>query len=249
MLELSKVIVFLFVLTLFIYMLWMSFNIFKLNKFLIFLMSIGLGLITLGTFLDVISNLTYINFYICIKVSFTLGAIIFTIFILLGVNYIKKEIDVLNKFIGIDIMTGVYNRKGIEECFKKFIEEKKMFYIMFFDLDKTKIINDNFGHLIGDEYIRNSAKIIYSEIGMHGAVGRIGGDEFVAILQYTNEEKLEHIKASIKKEVSNIFKDENTSISIGHSVYGKDDVDFRKLLNIADERMYEDKKSVTGFIN
>ncbi len=247
MIELRKLVVFLFVLALFIYLVWINvkvLNKFEHKRFLSVLMIGGLGLILAGTFFDVISSLIHMKSNIVISVCFTVGAVIFVIAIILWSNYMAKIMIALNESAHNDPMTGVYNRMGFEKVFKKKIEMQKSFYVMVFDLDKTKIINDNFGHLKGDQYIIRTARIIKDEIGKNGFIGRTGGDEFVAFLENINEEEIEDIKYFIKNHVSNIFYKQNTQVSIGYSRYKKDGETFEELLNFADKKMYEDKNSI-----
>ena len=245
MIELGKVIVFVFVALLFIYMIRINFlvsNKFGHKKLLSASMIVGLGLISAGTFLDIISNLMNREFTTLISICFTAGSIIFVLYLILWSNRMIKIMNDLNEGANNDSMTGLYNRMGFEKVFKRKIERKKPFYIMVFDLDKTKLINDNFGHLKGDQYIIKTAKIIKDQIGKNGFVGRTGGDEFIALIENINEEEIENIKFFIKNHVSHIFCKQNTQVSIGYSKYKKDGVTFKDLLSCADKRMYEDKR-------
>lgn len=245
MIEFSKLIVFLFVSLLFIYMVWINFRV--LSKFIhkktlsVFIIS-GLGIILVGIFLDMISNLIHMEFSNLISICFTAGISIFVTSIILWINYAVKVISNLNKYANMDSMTGLYNRKGFEKGFERRTTMKVPFYIMVFDLDKTKIINDNFGHQKGDKYIISAAKIIKDQIGGNGFVGRTGGDEFIALIENKNEEEIEKIKFLIKNSVLNIFHKQNTQVSIGYSKYKKDGVTFKELHSFADKRMYEDKR-------
>ena len=244
--EFRKIIVFVFVSILFIYMVWINFGVLKKfshRKYLPFLMLTGLGLINLGTFFDMISDLINMKFETLIPTCFTAGAIIFVVYIILWSKYMVEIMTALNECAHNDSMTGLYNRMGFEKVFERKIAIQESFYIMVFDLDETKIINDNFGHLKGDQYIISAARIIKDEIGKNGFIGRTGGDEFVAFLENINEEQVEDIKFFIKNHVSHIFHKKNTQVSIGYSKYKNDGETFEELLNSADERMYEDKKS------
>lgn len=251
MVELRKVIVFLVVMSIFLYMIWLNFKIlnkYSNKKFLTALMISGLGLISAATFLDVISELTNIKFNNMISICFTAGAILFGAYIVLWSRYVVKIIASLHKKANNDIMTGVYNRSGFRKNLKQVEVKKTTFYIMVFDLDKTKVINDNFGHLKGDQYIIEAAKIIQEEIGKVGFVGRTGGDEFIACVEKVSEEEVRKIISSIKKKVTNIFKYHDTKISIGYSRAWKDAWSSDDLIKMADKRMYEDKKSKRGYL-
>lgn len=245
MIELRKVVMFIVVTFLFIYMLLINLKIsrnFRCKKVLSALMISGFGLISIASFCDIISDLVEINLHNVISTCFTAGAIVFGAYMILWSNYVVKIIFKLNKSANKDPMTGLYNRKGFEELFKRKSKTQKYFYIIVFDLDKTKVINDNFGHQKGDKYITDSAIIIKEEIGKNGFIGRTGGDEFVAFAGNINEEEVEKIIFYIKDRVTKIFRKEKTQISIGYSVYGRDGKDLWQLMRIADKRMYNDKK-------
>lgn len=245
MIEIRKLIVFLFVAVLFCYIVSRTFYDLKRYKFkesFSYAVILGLGLIAVGSYLDLVSNLSNSRLYIGKQVCFTVGVIIFITGIVLWDNYFRRTVTILNKIAHTDSMTGAYNRAGLEQAFESIVKASEIFYVMEFDLDRTKVINDNFGHISGDKYIINAAKIITEEIGINGLLARIGGDEFVALLDNTDEEEIEKIIVSIKKRVSNIFGDKKTSISIGCSMYGSEGDTLEKLLKSADKRMYEDKK-------
>ena len=250
MIEMRKLAVFLFVALLFIYLIWINFRV--LNKFghkklLSALMISGLGLITVGTFFDMISNLMDMKFGTLISTCFTAGVIIFVVYIILWSSYMAQTMSTLNEHAHNDPMTGLYNRMGFEKVFERKISTQEPFYIMVFDLDKTKLINDKFGHLKGDQYIISAAKIIKDEMGESGFVGRTGGDEFVALVENMTEEKIEDMKCFIKNHVSQIFNKQNTQISIGYSKYKEDGETFEELLSFADKKMYEDKEKIKEF--
>lgn len=246
MIEFRKVIVFLFAMILFIYLIYTSFyslKAYKLKKLPFIVMIIGLGLITSGTFIDMLTNLILNKFDNVMKVCFTAGAVIFIVGMAIWDRYLRKTILVLYISSHTDSMTGAYNRKGIEQAFERTIKSKEAFYVMAMDLDGTKKVNDKYGHLSGDKYIIEASKIINEEIGIKGFLGRTGGDEFVVLLGHCSERELEEIKSAIKQRISKIFPGETTRISIGCSLYGKDGENPKQLISVADSRMYMDKKS------
>ncbi|EKQ51299.1 MULTISPECIES: GGDEF domain-containing protein [unclassified Clostridium] len=246
MVWLSKLIIFLFVSFLLIYMIWINYKV--LNKFVykkkISVVGIsGLGLILAASFLDMISNLIHIEIENIINIFLVIGVSIFVTYLILWINCIVKVISTLNRNANNDPMTGLYNRKGLEKVFERKISTGQAFFIMAFDLDKTKMINDSLGHLVGDKYIISSARIIKNRIGKKGVVARTGGDEFIAIIENISEKEIENIKLSIKNGVSHIFSNQNTQVSIGYSKYTEDGITLEDLMNIADKRMYEEKRS------
>lgn len=250
--EVRKIVIFVFTAALFVYMMGRTFCSIKKHEFkksLFAAMILGTGLITIGTFLDTLSIFTHGRYNPLIQIFFTLGGIVFIIGIVLWDNYIRITVAFLNKVIRTDPMTGVFNRRGLEEAFQITAKEKRTFFIVCFDLNDTKRINDKFGHLSGDKYIINSTKIISEEIGIRGVLARTGGDEFVALLWHINENEIEKIELAIKNKVNKIFIDQKTSISIGHAMYGREGKTLEQLIKIADLNMYEDKKSVKSIAN
>ena len=157
-------------------------------------------------------------------------------------------INQLEKITLNDAMTGVLNRNGIERNYNIFVKSRNYFYIIFCDLDGTKKINDGLGHLIGDKYISITTEIIKDIIGLKGHVGRIGGDEFVVLLEYIGNQELQLMLIKIRQAVYKFLPEENTGISIGYSLFPSDGTTFEELIEIADKRMYVNKQSKKWFV-
>ena len=147
------------------------------------------------------------------------------------------------------VMSRISYDNKIKEFDKKIREEPDTvkFAICECDLNNLKIINDTFGHDAGDKYIINSCKLI-CDIFKHSPVYRIGGDEFVAVLQSDDFDNLE----LIKRNLMDICVDEITkavplsqkkSFAAGFAVYDKEnDKCFGDVMKRADIEMYENKK-------
>jgi len=247
MVEIQKIIVFLFVLLLLFYMIKLLISTKHNRKFKIYpfvVLIIGLILLTIATFLDMVAYIkNYQIFYMLIKVCFTFGAIIYVVGIILWSDFTHKMIKQLEKITLYDPMTGILNRNGLEKKYNVFIKSKNCFYIIFCDLDGTKKINDNLGHLVGDKYINITAEIMKNIIGLKGHVARIGGDEYVILLEYVDNKELQLILMKIKKAVYKFLPTENTGISFGYSLFPNDGVTFEELIEIADKKMYVNKQS------
>lgn len=246
MVVLRKFIIFIFLFMIFLYLLYRTIcNIKKreIENYLFGLLVLGSSLITLAAFLDAISEVSKFKYYTAIAVCYTLGDIIFPIGLLFWDTYIRKIVSTLNKMAYTDSMTGSYNIRGLEETFDRIVALKESFYIMSFDLDGTKAINDTFGHRRGDEYIINSVQIIQEEIGIKGYLARTGGDEFVALIGHLEMEEMKKIIVLIKERISKIFESEKTAVSVGYSMYGRDGNTLEELEKVADIMMYKDKKN------
>jgi diguanylate cyclase (GGDEF)-like protein len=118
----------------------------------------------------------------------------------------QKEIEYLSFH---DELTGLYNRHYLQEELKKLNKSRKYpISIIIGDLDNLKAINDNFGHLAGDKYIKKAANIIKSLLRKEDIIARVGGDEFVIVLPNTTNKTAE----SITKRIREKFKLENKKI-------------------------------------
>lgn len=90
-------------------------------------------------------------------------------------------INELEKTVSNDALTGLANRVQMMRDMWVLIEENYIFSIMFLDLDRFKLINDQYGHTTGDRYLIHFGKVISDELKDKGKLYRYGGDEFVVI--------------------------------------------------------------------
>ena len=91
------------------------------------------------------------------------------------------KIDELEKTVTIDALTRLGNRVQMIRDMRVLMEENKIFSVMFLDLDRFKLINDQHGHVTGDRYLVHFGKVCSGEMKERGKLYRYGGDEFVAI--------------------------------------------------------------------
>ena len=145
-----------------------------------------------------------------------------------------------------DPLTGVKSKHAYneaEECMDQRIAEGNVseFSVVVFDLNDLKMINDNFGHEIGDQYIKDACKQICTCF-KHSPVFRIGGDEFVAILEgedYTNQEEL--LEKFEKQVLSNLDRNTNV-VAFGCANFElQKDNSIRNVFERADAKMYKEK--------
>lgn len=110
------------------------------------------------------------------------GVVSMFIFITNGIMN-QKEKDHLTKLAYLDFMTGIANRAGCEKELEDLKQKQVQDYaIVFFDLNNLKHANDIYGHDIGDIYIKGVAEVIKDIFGEIGFCGRMGGDEFIAVI-------------------------------------------------------------------
>lgn len=119
--------------------------------------------------------------------------------------------------------------------------------LMMMDLDGFKKINDTYGHHIGDEILRRIAQLARVQLRTGDTLIRYAGDEFVAVLHRATPEMVMDLKTRLQAAVENFAHEvrpgriARVGISIGHATYGQDGLAIDELMEIADQRMYEDK--------
>lgn len=144
-----------------------------------------------------------------------------------------------------DEMTGVLNKQTIRDLGHELTAPgaDSRFYFCMLDIDHFKSVNDTFGHACGDDVIIDVAHILKDCVGEYGKVGRVGGDEFMLILDKVSQKPhLREILSAIRETVENKyrrFKDAiDITVSIGAALYPTYAVDFDNLFELTDKMLY-----------
>ncbi len=141
-----------------------------------------------------------------------------------------------------DPLTGTYNRKRLDELENSLSGE---YYVIYFDMDKFKLINDTYGHFAGDNALCEFVKIIKEKLDENIDLVRIGGDEFVLILQEEEKVVEEFINYMLYKSENTIFEYEKQNIKVEFSLgfsKSSDSNELYKIINNADRLLYKIKK-------
>lgn len=157
--------------------------------------------------------------------------------IYIGIEKERESRDIiLSKLVNLDILTNLKNRNAYEEKINGYrnSNEDKQIGVIFCDLNRLKAVNDEKGHIAGDQYIIKFSKLL-KDCFKDQEIYRISGDEFVVLLENINEEKLDTLFNRIK----NMSRDENYIASCGKA-YGQI-IDIINVINKAEKNMYEDK--------
>ena len=96
---------------------------------------------------------------------------------------INNKTQILEELSATDPLTGYLNRRGIEKAIQKSIDNNEAFYLVFFDLDNFKSINDTMGHKIGDKVLCEIADRCSLIAGYDKCIARSGGDEFIIMVK------------------------------------------------------------------
>lgn len=143
----------------------------------------------------------------------------------------------------LDPLTRILNKRAITDYAEEAAASGEKLALVMIDIDNFKEVNDTYGHLFGDQVIAATADIAKRVVGENGAVGRIGGDEFMAVLKgYEDELGLRNYLRTIKTGVASLFQDRlnggRISCSIGAARAGIDADDYKGLFRIADKALY-----------
>ena len=149
-----------------------------------------------------------------------------------------------------DVLTGLPNRllffDRINLEINRAIRNGTLVAVMIMDLDRFKMVNDTFGHNVGDELLKEVSNRVKGVVRKIDTVARLGGDEFVIILsELKNNSDVDEIAERIVVEISRPYKIENETIeispSIGISIFPTDGNDPDFLIRKADMAMYKSK--------
>ncbi len=159
----------------------------------------------------------------------------------------KNSLEHLNFKASHDELTGAYNRTGYELLLSSI--DLKSTYMMLFDVDNFKTINDTYGHETGDKALVKLVQILKKNFRSDDYICRIGGDEFVVFMVHATEMQHE----LIVQKIDQINKDLSSpndglppmSISVG-IVHGTEAADSESLFEKTDEAMYQAKKKGKG---
>ena len=146
----------------------------------------------------------------------------------------------------LDPLTETYNRRALEKYLQNHNVPSHLIGVVFLDIDNFKEINDNFGHIIGDQTLKIIVKRIRNVIDSKDIIFRYGGDEFVLILNNIKiKEDIEKILKRIKSFVSEPITFGEVSLivsfSAGYAVVPEEAANIQKAIEIADKKMFQEK--------
>ena len=145
-----------------------------------------------------------------------------------------------------DAGTDLLNKKAITNYARKLIDKRvgHKVTIAIIDIDDFKSGNDTYGHMFGDEGLRDVAGILKNTVGRNGLCGRIGGDEMFIVMEHLeDDESIRTVFRTIKNNVSWLYHNDPRNInkitcSIGAASYPDDAKDLDTLFSIADKMLY-----------
>lgn len=182
-----------------------------------------------------------------------LGVVIQTFFVEIAITWTSIAISVAgimtalkNEIIFTDCLTGLYNRVYLEFLHKRACNKKDCWVSgIMIDLNGFKQINDNYGHAEGDLALCIVADLLRKSFSEYGVVTRYAGDEFVIMLNTTDDQLIQKIIKSAKKnfvtENEKSDKPYQLSASMGYAITNLSNETIDDFMNRIDEQMYQDK--------
>lgn len=173
---------------------------------------------------------------------------------------LQSTVNRLEFLYSRDMLTGLYNRHGVEKFFEDYfyecVKNNSGMAVMIFDMDDLKLINDNYGHYEGDYTIKAIANALMASSGDDEICTRAGGDEFVVLAKNYDQERantyINNVRAYIETKIRTENKHYNVVISAGVHIADPSSEDkeerfdqyhlFSKYLKLADSAMYEEKR-------
>ena len=160
---------------------------------------------------------------------------------------VAQRTDELNRLARVDALTGLKNRRGLDEALDEEIQRAKRqntgFGLIWLDIDHFKAINDELGHQAGDDILCRVALWLKAGVRPYDHPGRWGGDEFVVVLSPCDEDTLCQIAARIRETIERDSIRTGTPVTVsvgGYLCQPGDDVD--TILRQADQALYRVKQ-------
>lgn len=168
-------------------------------------------------------------------------------------NYMYHDLFSMNDIMQLylkDPLTSIYNRRGFERKMAELsaLAEKseESIAVVSLDMDGLKYINDNFGHVKGDETLMRFSSCLEDALEADEFCARMGGDEFEAVLLLSDKDRIERFQALLADRISRenklIEEDYEVAVSVGIALVTKKE-DYLKFMQLADTKMYENKRS------
>lgn len=163
--------------------------------------------------------------------------------LLMGMGFLKRNIEKLDKDNRTDPLTGLLNRRGLDQELRVCGHMQRMFSVISVDIDFFKKVNDTYGHDTGDIVLQELAVQMRNSIRSSDMACRIGGEEFLILLPDTTVETAVEIAERLRVQVESTEMPEvgHITISLGVAVSAVDGTDSAIVLKQADDKLYQAK--------
>ncbi|WP_417614731.1 diguanylate cyclase [Oceanisphaera sp.] len=160
--------------------------------------------------------------------------------ILKGMGLLNDKISQLHTDSHTDAMTGLLNRRGMQQVLDQYQKEQRSFSVITLDIDHFKQVNDHYGHDVGDKVIQTLATLMMSNARKEDAVCRSGGEEFIIFLPDTQPDVAFKVAERLRQQVAEF--DMPTAgfitISLGIAHWPGEPKAIKSILKQADQALY-----------
>ena len=186
---------------------------------------------------------TFITHYETLLATF-IGFIVLSLMAYLA-HSSSKENKYLIHLSEIDPLTSVFNKETTQKLIEQKLNNKEHCCFLILDVDAFKSVNDTYGHAVGDKVLENLGLLFKNHFRQSDIVGRIGGDEFIILIQNENiaESRIQSLLQKVNELKIEELKDFKLSISIGIAFAPKDGTTFMELYRHADHALYQTKRN------
>lgn len=168
---------------------------------------------------------------------------IFSRFTIIDQTYLRQQMDKVSYLSFHDQLTGVYNRHYLMEELTRLDQQHNYpIGMLMVDVNGLKLVNDTFGHHIGDQLLIEAGKLLANKIRDGDTLARIGGDEFVLVFPKIKELEIKQIIKRMKLSSEKIkVEDIKLSIAYGYAIKNSKEQSLHQVLRDAEDKMYKDK--------
>lgn len=163
--------------------------------------------------------------------------------LIIAIGAVEKNKNKLVEEAMTDSLTGLPNRRKLDEVMLGFADDGQLFSLVALDIDRFKSINDTYGHQEGDEVLKYLAKTVQSVIRKNDAFFRYGGEEFVLLLPDTKSREAFNVAEKIRTTIANTISPvgKPITISLGISEFPAHTNSLDDLFFFADKALYQSK--------
>lgn len=163
--------------------------------------------------------------------------------LLVGMSLLQQKIGQLSHEAETDPLTGLSNRRGLEQTLKLWMMEQRAFCVLALDLDHFKRVNDTWGHDVGDEVLKGLATVMRQNARPSDFLCRSGGEEFLILLPDSNVEVAVRIGERLRRKVAKTHLGGiSITLSVGVAVWPDDGEDPDSVFKAADDALYQAKE-------
>ncbi|WP_198135539.1 sensor domain-containing diguanylate cyclase [Ureibacillus sinduriensis] len=165
--------------------------------------------------------------------------------LIIAIEAVENNNNLLKEEAMTDALTGLSNRKKLNKSMSRLAEDRQLFSLIAIDIDRFKLINDNYGHQMGDKVLKFLARTVQSNMRAGDGFYRFGGEEFILLLPDTKSKEAyliaENMRTTIANTISPVGKP--ITISLGISEFPLHSNTIENLFLFADRALYQSKEN------